>query len=178
MFLLPIERKCWYWWKSSKYKVTVLQAINNRHFANNADLLQALKPIADAIGLLESPYTTIASIYLAMIQLYNLYTGVKCNKFADPVKTCLTKCFEQYFCHSIFPISIFLWPQYWDFSLSKPMVQIGWPKKWFNWLCCGILLSPSALQLTKVCKCILLPRRMISCLVLIQFHFGDRKSVV
>ena len=124
------------------------------------------------IGLLESLYTTIASIYLTMIQLYNLHTGVKGNKFVDHLKTCLTKCVEQYFCHSIFPISIFLWPQYWDFSLSKPMVQIGCPKKWFNWLCCGILLSPSALQLTKVCKCILLPRRMISCLVLIQFHFG------
>ena len=93
-------------------KVTVLQAINNRHFANNADLLQALKPIADAIGLLESPYTTIASIYVAMIQLYNLYTGVKGNKFVYNVKTCLTKYFEQYFCHSIFLISIFLWPQY------------------------------------------------------------------
>ena len=100
-------------------KATVLQAINKHHFANNADLLQALKPIADAIGLLESPYTTIASIYLAMIQLYNLYTRVKGNKFVDHIKTCLTKCFEQYFCHSIFPISIFLWPQYQDFSLSK-----------------------------------------------------------
>ena len=48
-------------------KVTVLQAINKRHFANNSDFLQALKPIADPIGLLESPYTTIASIYLTMI---------------------------------------------------------------------------------------------------------------
>ena len=36
-------------------KVTALQAINMSHFANNADLLQAIKPIADAIGLLESP---------------------------------------------------------------------------------------------------------------------------
>ena len=88
-------------------------------FANNTDLLQALKSIADVIGLLESPYTTIASIHLAMIQLYNLYTWVKGNKFADHVKTCLTKCFEQYFFHSIFSISIFLWPQHWDFSLSK-----------------------------------------------------------
>ena len=75
-------------------KATVLQAINKHHFANNSDLLQALKPIADAIGLLESPYTTIASIYLAMIQLHNLYTGVKGNKFVNHVKTCLTKCFE------------------------------------------------------------------------------------
>jgi hypothetical protein len=47
-------------------KGTVLQAVNKCHFANNTDLLQASKPIADAIGLLESPYTTIASIYLAM----------------------------------------------------------------------------------------------------------------
>ena len=100
-------------------KVTALQAINKCHFANNVDLLQSLKPIADAIGLLESPYTTIASIYLAMIQLYNLYTGVKGNKFVDHIKTCLTKCFERYICHSIFPISIFLWPQYLDISLSK-----------------------------------------------------------
>ena len=106
-----------------------------------------------------------------MIQLYNLYTQVKCNKFVDHVKTCLTKCFEQYFCHSIFSISIFLWPQYQDFSLSKTMVQIGWQKKWFNWLFYGILQLLSVLQLTKVCKCILLPKRMISCLVLIQFHF-------
>ena len=75
-------------------KVTLLQAINKRHFANNTDLLQALKPIAVVIGLLESPYTTIASIYLAMIQLYNLYTQVKGNKFVDHVKTCLTKRFE------------------------------------------------------------------------------------
>ena len=75
-------------------KVTVLQAINKHLFANNADLLQALKPIADAIGLLESPYTTIATIYLVMVQLYNLYTGVKGNKFVDHVKTCLTKLFE------------------------------------------------------------------------------------
>ena len=74
------------------------------------DLLQVLKPIANAMGLLEYPYTTIASMYIAMIQLYNLYTGVKGNKFVDHVKTCLTKHFEQYFCHSIFPISIFLWP--------------------------------------------------------------------
>jgi hypothetical protein len=81
--------------------------------------LQALKPIADAISPLESPYSTIASIYLAMIQLYNLYTRVKGNKFADHINTCLTKLFEQYFCDSIFPISIFLWPQYLDFSLSK-----------------------------------------------------------
>ena len=81
--------------------------------------MQALKPIADAIGLLESPYTTIASIYLAMIQLYNLYTGVKGNKFVNHVKTCLTKCSEQYINHSIFPISIFLWSQYQDLSLSK-----------------------------------------------------------
>ena len=36
-------------------KVTGLQAISNCHFVNNADLLQALKPITDAIGLLESP---------------------------------------------------------------------------------------------------------------------------
>ena len=64
------------------------------------------------IGLLESLYTTIASIYLTMIQLYNLHTGVKGNKFVDHLKTCLTKSVEQYFCHSIFPISIFLWPQY------------------------------------------------------------------
>jgi hypothetical protein len=55
-------------------KGTVPQAINKHHFANNTDLLQALKSIVDVIGLLESPYTTIASIYLAMIQLYNLYT--------------------------------------------------------------------------------------------------------
>ena len=48
-------------------KVTVLQAINKHHFTNSMDLLQALKPIADDIGLLESPYTTIASIYLTMI---------------------------------------------------------------------------------------------------------------
>ena len=76
------------------------------------DLLQVLKPIANAMGLLEYPYTTIASMYIAMIQLYNLYTGVKGNKFADHVNTCLTKCFEQYFCHSIFPFLIFLWLQY------------------------------------------------------------------
>ena len=69
----------------SSIKVTVHQAINKRHFANNADLLQALKPIADAIGLLESPYTTIASIYFAFIQLYNLYTGVKGNNFVNHV---------------------------------------------------------------------------------------------
>ena len=100
-------------------KGTVFQTISKYHFANNADLLQDLKPIANVIGLLESPHTAIASIYLAMIQLYNLYTGVKGNKFVDHIKTCLTKCFEQYFCHSIFPISIFLWPQYQDFSLSK-----------------------------------------------------------
>ena len=93
-------------------KVTACQEINKCHFANNADLLQALKCIADAIGLLEYPYATIAFIYLTMIHLYNLYTGVKGNKFADHVKTCHTKCFEQYICHSIFPISIFLWPQY------------------------------------------------------------------
>ena len=75
-------------------KGTVILAINKYHFANNAVLLQAIKPIADAIGLLESPYTITASIYFIMIQLYNLYTGVKGNKFADHVKTCLTKCFE------------------------------------------------------------------------------------
>ena len=73
---------------------TVLQAISKHHFSNIADLLQALKSIADAIGLLESPDTTIASIYLAMIQLYNLYNQVKGNKFVDHVKTCLTKRFE------------------------------------------------------------------------------------
>ena len=89
---------------------TVLQAINKRHSSNNADLLQAFKHIADVIYLLASLYTTFVSIYLAMIQLYNLYTGVKGNKFVDHIKTCLTKSFEQYFCHSIFPISIFLWP--------------------------------------------------------------------
>ena len=76
-------------------KGTVLLAINKYHFANNADLSQALNPIADAISPLGSPYSTIATIYLAMIQLYNLYTRVKGNKFADHVKTCLTKCFEQ-----------------------------------------------------------------------------------
>ena len=54
-----------------------------------------------------------------MVQLYNLYTGVNGNKFVEHVKTCLTKCFEQYFCHFIFSISIFLWLQYQDFSLSK-----------------------------------------------------------
>jgi hypothetical protein len=48
-------------------KATVLQAINKCHFVNITDLLQALKPIADVIGLLESPYTIIASIYLTMI---------------------------------------------------------------------------------------------------------------
>ena len=69
---------------------TVLQAINKRHSSNNADLLQALKPIADSIGLFGFPCTTIASIYLAMIQLNNLYTGVKGNKFVDHIKTCLT----------------------------------------------------------------------------------------
>ena len=100
-------------------KGTILQAIDKCHFANNADLLQAITPIVDVIGLLESPFTTIASIYLVMIQLYNLYTGLKGNKFVDHVKTCLTKRFEQYFCHTNFPISIFLWPQYQDFSLSK-----------------------------------------------------------
>ena len=89
-------------------KGTVLLAINKHHFANKTDLLQALKPIADAIGLLESPYKAIASLYLAMIQLYNLFTRVKGNKFVNHIKTCLTKCFEQYFCHSIFPISIFM----------------------------------------------------------------------
>jgi hypothetical protein len=93
-------------------KVTALQAINKLNFANNAGFFQVSKLIADATGLLESPYTTIASIYLTMIQLYNLYTGVKGNEFVEHVKTCLTKCFEQYFCHSIFPISILLWPQY------------------------------------------------------------------
>ena len=97
-------------------------------FCQQCRSLQALKPIADDIGLLESPYTTIASIYLTMIQLYNLYTGVKGNKFVNHVKTCLTKCFKQYFCHSIFPISIFLWPQYWDFSLSKDY-SANWMKK-------------------------------------------------
>jgi hypothetical protein len=55
-------------------KGTFPQAMNKHHFANNADLLQALKPIMDVIGLFESPYTTIASIYLAMIQLHTLYT--------------------------------------------------------------------------------------------------------
>jgi hypothetical protein len=74
-------------------KGTVLQAVNKCHFANNTDLLQALNPIADAIGLFGYPCTTIASIYLAMIQLYNLYTRVKGNKFVNHVKTCLTKHF-------------------------------------------------------------------------------------
>jgi hypothetical protein len=72
-------------------KGAALQAINKCHFANNIDLLQALRSIVDVIGLLESPYTTNVSIYLAMIQLFNLYTGVKGNKFVDPGKTCLTK---------------------------------------------------------------------------------------
>ena len=45
-------------------KGTVLLAINKHHLANNTDLLQALKPIADAIGLFESPYSTISSIIL------------------------------------------------------------------------------------------------------------------
>ena len=76
-------------------KGKVLLVIYKYHFANNADLSQALNPIADAISPLGSPYSTIATIYLAMIQLYNLYTRVKGNKFADHVKTCLTKCFEQ-----------------------------------------------------------------------------------
>ena len=80
-------------------KVTVLQENNKCHFANNTDHLQALKPIADAFDLLESPYTTIASINVAMIQLYNLYAQVKGNKFANHIKTCLTKCLAQYFCH-------------------------------------------------------------------------------
>jgi hypothetical protein len=75
-------------------KGTGLQAIYKCHFDNNADLLKSLKPIANVIGLLESPQTTIASIYLAMIQLCNLYTGVKGNKFVHHIKTCLTKCFE------------------------------------------------------------------------------------
>jgi hypothetical protein len=72
-------------------KGAVLQSIIKCHFTNNVDLLQALKPIADAIGLFESLHTTIASIYLAMIQLYDLYTGVKGNKFVNHVKTCLTE---------------------------------------------------------------------------------------
>ena len=63
-----------------------------------------------------------------MIQLYNLHTGVKGNKFVNHVKTCLTKCFAQYFCHSIFPMSIFLWPQYQDFSLSKNYIA-NWMTK-------------------------------------------------
>ena len=53
---------------------------------------------------------------------------MKGNKFADHVKTCLTKHFEQYFGHSIVPISIFLWPQYQDFSLSKNYVA-NWMTK-------------------------------------------------
>ena len=48
-------------------KATVLQAINKHHFANNADLFHTLKPIVDIIGLFESPYSTIASVYFTMI---------------------------------------------------------------------------------------------------------------
>ena len=119
MFLLPVKGNAGTDKNHPSLKGTILQAINKHHLANNADLLHALKPIADAIGLLESPYTTIASFYLAMIQLYNLYTGVKGNKFVNHVKTCLSRRFDQYFCNFIFSISIFLWLQYQDFSLSK-----------------------------------------------------------
>ena len=106
-------------------KGKVLLVIYKYHFANNADLLQAIKPTADAIGLLESPYSTIASIYLIMIQLYNLYTGVKGNKFFDHVKTCITKCFDQYFSHSIFSFQYFCGPNIEILVYQKTVMQIG-----------------------------------------------------
>ena len=70
------------------------------------------------------------------------------------------------------PFEYFCGPNIKILVYQKTMVQVGWQKKWFNWQCCRILQNPSVSQLTKVCKCILLPRRLISCLVLIQFHFG------
>ena len=106
-------------------KGTILQAIDKCHFANNADHLQAIKLLVDAIGLLESPYSTIASIYLAMIQLYDLYTRVKGNKFVDHIKACHTKCFEHYFCHSIFsPFQYFCGPNIKILDYQKTIVQI------------------------------------------------------
>ena len=42
----------------------ITDLISRRHFTDNEDLLKALKPIADAIGTLESMSTTIASIFL------------------------------------------------------------------------------------------------------------------
>ncbi len=41
----------------------ITDLISRRHFTDNEDLRKALKPIADALGTLESISSTIASIY-------------------------------------------------------------------------------------------------------------------
>ena len=52
MLLLPVKRNAGTDENHPIIKGTVLQAINKLHFANNIDLLQALKPIVDVIDLL------------------------------------------------------------------------------------------------------------------------------
>jgi hypothetical protein len=54
-FFLEMKEKAGTDEKFPPINAAVLNAINRRHFVNNADLLHALKPIVDVIGLLESP---------------------------------------------------------------------------------------------------------------------------
>ena len=126
MLHLLVKRKCWSWWKSSKYKS--YSSPSNKQaaqFASNTDLLHALKPIVDAISPLESPYSTIATIYLTTIQLYDLYTRVKGNNFADHVKTSLPNALSNTFVIRFSPFQYLCGPNTKISVYLKTMVQIG-----------------------------------------------------
>ena len=68
-------------------KKNITDLISRHHFTDNEDLLKALKPIADAIGTLESMSTTIASIFLKC-------TSITCVLAKDIPKPVHSTCFK------------------------------------------------------------------------------------
>jgi hypothetical protein len=82
-----------------------------------------IKPIADLIAYLERQITNLANIYLQFIQLHlhyrNVVTGKIKSNIIDTAIMNLSNRFKQYFFHPIYPISLFLWPQYRNFAVSR-----------------------------------------------------------
>ena len=93
-------------------RVEVLQHINDRHFANNKELVTIIQPIADLIGELEKSKTNIAHIVVQFIKLHKYYIGLaQCvlhqNPFVEEALHLLSKRYKQYFICEIYLLPCF-----------------------------------------------------------------------
>ncbi len=98
----------------------VRRALNIQHFADNAQLLELLNPVANLIRKLESSSTSLDDIFIGMLRLYTWYdlNMDMANKYRSGLRPLIDAILNKYMKPPIYVVAIYLNPKYQDFAVS------------------------------------------------------------